>query len=384
MLLVCFAFQTRAAVAEDASHAEQQSAATGAIFFNWEANIWVINSDGSGLKQLFHFNPQEVHSSPSLSPNGNRIAYVNHRRLPGSPLLHPNVWDMNTDGSEITPLTGEQKRIFNTLAWSPDGRKLAAVSTLTDFDKHQQIKYLTSDIFQVNADGAGAKPLIHFPDPGIHVQDVAWSPDSRKIAFSWTRDGEDDQKRKGINYNIWVMDADGSHVIPLTRFTGITPWIWEIGWSPDSRRVTYTSNRALDGSDAGGRGFNIWVSNADGSGSLPLTRFRNVSCNHFSWSPDGSRLSFSSNDSLDGSDTGKGTVNLWVMKADGTSPVPLTRETAVGLRNDLPAWSPDGSLIAFVSCIGANKPCKLWIMNGDGAAARQLTEQNSAWFQWRQ
>jgi Tol biopolymer transport system component len=396
LLLMCLAAQSRAEHPAKAPSAEQPAPAE-AILFSSDGGLWVINSDQSGLKQLYHFKPNqayEVQAAVSVSPDGSRIAYVNYRRLEGSPLLHPNVWVMNADGSGVTPLTAEPKRHFGPLAWSPDGHKLAAVSLLTDFDEHKQIKYLTEDIFLVNADGSGAKSLIHFTDPGIHVQQVSWSPDGRKIAFFWTQDHEDDQKRKGLNENIWVMDADGSHVIPLTRFTGISPWIWgEIGWSPDSRRVTYISDRALDGSDVGGAGFNIWVSNADGSGSLPLTRFRKMfgTLNAFSWSPDGSRLSFSSNDSLDGSDTVNSSVNVWVMKADGSAPLPLTRETEIGLSNDRPAWSPDGSFIAFASCINptSDKPrrspgCKLSIMKEDGTGARQLTEQNAGWFQWRQ
>lgn len=389
MLLMCFSTQSIAEVSEDASSAEPPVEAR-AILFNSGRDLWVINSDGSGLKQLTHFKSDEARSHAYPSPDGNRIAYVNHRQLEGSPLLHPNVWVMNADGTGVMPLTAELKRMFGPIAWSRDGHKLAAVSTLTDFDEDKQIKYLTSDIFMVNTDGSGAKLLIHFTDPNIHVQSVSWSPDGRKIAFLWNRFLADEQKRKGSNENIWVMDADGSHVIPLTKFTGITPWIWEMGWSPDSRKITYTSSRALDGSDAGGGGFNLWVANADGSSSLPLTRFRNVTCNNFSWSPDGSRLSFSSNASLDGNDTATSFVNIWVVRADGSAPVPLTSETEIGLANDRPAWSPDGSFIAFASCINPTsaKPrlspgCKLSIMKADGMDARRLTDENIGAFYWR-
>lgn len=389
ILLMCLGTQTTAGAAERPSSPEQP-AAPGAILFISEGDLWVINSDGSGLKQLTHLKAAKIPSAAYQSPDGNRIAYVNHRRLEGSPLLHPNVWVMNADGSGVTPLTSEPKRMFGPLAWSHDGRKLAAVSVLTEFEEGKQIKYLTSDIFLVNADGSGAKLLIHFTDPGIHVQTVAWSPDGRKIAFLWNRFLDDSQMSKGLNENIWVMDADGSHVIPLTRFTGPSS-VREIGWSPDSRRVTYISSRAFDGSDGGAGGDNIWVSDADSSSSLPLTRFRHANCNNFSWSPDGSRLTFSSNDALDGSDKGTVFVNIWVMKADGSAPVPLTRETEIGLGNDRPAWSPDGAFIAFASCVNptSGKPrpspgCTLSIIKEDGTGARQLTEQQVGMVQWRQ
>jgi len=193
-----------------------------------------------------------------------------------------------------------------------------------------------------------------------------------------------------MTQNIWVMDADGSHAIPLTKLTENYPRIQEMAWSPDSQRVTYISSRALDGSDAGGRGSNIWVANADGSSSFPLTRFKHESINAFSWSPDGSRLTFSSTESLDGSDKDYN-VNVWVMKTDGSAPVPLTHETKFERSNDRTAWSPHGSLIAFVSCINSTsaKPrqpfsdCKLSVMKEDGTGARQLTEQNVLLFQWR-
>jgi Tol biopolymer transport system component len=392
ILLMCLGTQT-AGAAEGLSSPEQ-SATPGAILFTSDGDLWVINSDGSGLQQLTHLKAAKVLSAAYQSPDGNRIAYVNHRRLEGSALLHPNVWVMNADGSGVTPLTGELKRTFGPIAWSHDGRKLAAVSVLTDFGEDQQLKYLTSDIFLVNADGSGAKLLIHLTDPEIHVQSVSWSPDGRKIAFLWNRllYGDDHRTPKWLNENIWVMDADGSHVIPLTRFTGPSS-VREIGWSPDSRRVTYISSRAFDGSDAGAGRDNIWVSDADGSGSLPLTRFRSmfVTFNAFSWSPDGSRLSFSSNCSLDGSDTDSPSVNLWVMKADGSARVPLTRETEIGLGNDRPAWSPDGAFIAFASCVNptSGKPrpspgCTLWIIKDDGTGAKQLTEQKVGMLQWRQ
>ena len=254
---------------------------------------------------------------------------------------------MNADGSSVTPLTGDPNRVFEELAWSPDGRKFAVVSQLVELDKNKhQVNYLSKDILIVDADGSGARPLIQFKNPGIYHENVTWSPDGRKIAFlsNSPLDGHDDQKDHGINRNIWVMNADGSHAVPLTRFTGTSVRIWGMEWSPDSRKLAYISSRALDGSDAGGGRFNIWVMNVDGSGGLPLTRFTHARCNIFTWSPDGSRISFSSNAGLDGSDTDNGSVNIWVMKADGSLPVPLTRETEFWLRNDAPAWSPDGAI----------------------------------------
>ena len=392
MLLICFCTQIRAEGPEVAGSAEPHAEA-GAILFGSQGNLWIINSDGSGLKQVSNFKADDVSFSASWSPDGSKIAYLNYRLLESSPLRSLNIWVMNADGSSVTPLTGDPNRVFEELAWSPDGRKFAVVSQLVELDKNKhQVNYLSKDILIVDADGSGARPLIQFKNPGIYHENVTWSPDGRKIAFlsNSPLDGHDDQKDHGINRNIWVMNADGSHAVPLTRFTGTSVRVWGMEWSPDSRKLAYISSRALDGSDAGGGRFNIWVMNVDGSGGLPLTRFTHARCNIFTWSPDGSRISFSSNAGLDGSDTDNGSVNIWVMKADGSLPVPLTRETEFGLRNDAPGWSPDGAFIAFLSCINSTsaKPrlspgCNLSIMKADGTGARQLTDENVGAFHWR-
>lgn len=300
------------------------------------------------------------------------------------------VWVMNADGSGATPLPNDPKRVFHELAWSPDSRKIAGVSQLFDLDKDKQIKYLAHNIWVMNADGSGSMPLTRFTNPSTYIDGITWSPDGRKIAFLSNRplDGDDEKKPDIINRNIWVINADGSNAMPLTRFTGRNS-IFELKWTPDSRNLSYVSRRALDGSDANTSAYNIWLTKTDGSGSHPLTQFRNASCRTFSWSPDGTHLSFSTNASLNGGDVTIGGSNIWVMRADGSAPVPLTTAIAFESRNDYPEWSPDGSLIAFASCIDSTsaKPrsssyCAPWVTKVDGTGARQLSEQNVGRLAW--
>src|SRR5262245_11422851 len=63
-----------------------------------------------------------------------------------------------------------------------------------------------------------------------------------------------------------------------------------------------------------------------------------------------------------------GTTDLWVMNADGSSPVQLTNDAT---RESGPRWSPDGSKIAFAS--NASSPNDIWVMNADGSGATNLT-----------
>jgi TolB protein len=60
----------------------------------------------------------------------------------------------------------------------------------------------------------------------------AWSPDGKQVAFTTNRDG---------NYEIYVMNADGSDPRNLTRHRGQDNFP---AWSPDGKRVAFVSNRA--------------------------------------------------------------------------------------------------------------------------------------------
>ena len=99
-----------------------------------------------------------------------------------------------------------------------------------------------------------------------------WSPDGRHIAFSSWRDGDD--------YEIYVMEADGSNPRRLTTDSGFSPT-----WSPDGRYIAFSSWR--DGYSE------IYVMDADGSNPRRLT---DRSGDNYSptWSPDGRYIAFSS------------------------------------------------------------------------------------------
>lgn len=86
------------------------------------------------------------------------------------------------------------------------------------------------------------------------------------------------------------------------------------------------------------------------------------------WSPDGTKVAF-------GSDRAYGSTqysDIYVMNADGTG---LTRLTTDGASYD-PAWSPDGKKIAFVS-YRAGFPGGIYVMNADGTAQTMIESFNS-------
>jgi len=110
----------------------------------------------------------------------------------------------------------------------------------------------------MNADGSSQTRLTTNSASDFEQQ-PSWSPDGRKIAFTSTRDG---------NNQIYVMNADGSGP---TRLTTNSTGDFEPSWSPDGSKISFTSTRDLHSE--------IYVMNADGSGQTRLTTTNNVVLN---------------------------------------------------------------------------------------------------------
>jgi len=105
--------------------------------------------------------------------------------------------------------------------------------------------------------------------------------------------------------------------------------------------------------------------NADGTNPVRLTNDAASDVNP-AWSPDGSKIAFVT----DRDNTRDGHAEIYVMNADGTNPVRL----AGGLGAVQPAWSPDGSKIAFAGAYLCGGECyfALYLMNSDGSGVKEL------------
>jgi TolB protein len=365
----------------------------GSLAANAANNIWLMNSDGSNrapLTRITSFGADNVEQS--WSPDGSKLAFTSSRALDGSNSTNKNrthnVWVMNADGSGAVPLTKMQAVGAECVspAWSPDGRKLL-------FDSGRALdgsdaSGTGSNIWVMNADGSNAVPLTRLT--ASNNQRPVWSPDGSRVAFDSSRalDGSDNLNLNQT-FNIWVMNADGSGAFPLTRLTA-APSAGSLvaRWSPDSRKVAFESGRALDGSNnSNPNGVNVWVVNADGSAATPLTRLNasHAGAAGAAWSPDGTQLAFASSGALDVSNSGNGSTNIWVMRADGSSAKPLTKFNSSGLGADSAAWAPDGSKLAYVcncdlagnNAPNANSVANIWAINADGTGAGPLTRQTT-------
>jgi Tol biopolymer transport system component len=172
---------------------------------------------------------------------------------------------------------------------------------------------------------------------------ASWSPNGNQIVFSSARalNGTDAVNPNGVS-NLWVMNADGTAPVALTRQTASEVQSIGTQWSPNGSKIAFFSSRAVDGTDALGQANNVWIMNSDGSGATPFTRLTVANADSFDaiWSPDGSQLAFTSSRALDGSNatSTNRTPNIWLINSDGTNAMPLTRLTAAD--SHVLGWRP--------------------------------------------
>jgi TolB protein len=239
-------------------------------------------------------------------------------------------------GGRVTPLTHNHADDFGAV-WSPDGRRMAFVSS-RDGDP---------EIFVKNADGSGLRQLTR--NTALDFS-PAWSPDGRRLAFA--------SNAPGVETEIYRINADGTGRTRLTRtpqfVTDSTP-----AWSPDGRFIAFSSDRL------GVFNVEIFRMRADGTGVTRLTRTAdNIDDNAPDWSPSGARIVFSR--------TGPGgNADLYTMRPDGGDVRRLGGDPA--LDDVFAKWTGDGRVL-FQTFAGfdGTPPESIWIIDRDGTDRRRL------------
>ncbi len=183
-------------------------------------NIFVMQSDGSGLRQITSGEFQEV--DPAWAPDGSRIVFSSTRCCASDrSQSNYDLYTIRPDGSDLRHLISDSASDLSP-AWSPDGSRIAYVR-YEEGDRGWQI-------WTVSADGTDAGRVV---DNDRYNSVVAWSPDGDELAYV-TELGDRD-------YQIRVVRADGTH--ERTLFECSEPCIatgYTLAWSPDGTEIAFT------------------------------------------------------------------------------------------------------------------------------------------------
>lgn len=274
------------------------------VFSSWmdgNINLYVVNSDGTGEKQLTSVGIDVWAAFPSWSPDGTKIAFASYRTG------QAQIYIMNSDGSNQTLLTNAKNPYdgdtlsFTYSNWSPDGSKILS-------DNGWAVSGPVNDeggVYVFSTNTGGYTQLTHNTDD----KNAVWSPDGSKIAFFRT-----DSNAPDSSGDIYVMNSDGSGLTKLTEGDNNPTW------SPDGSKIAFTSSK-------GGNGTQLYSISTDGSEEINLVNSLNDAGTSLtpSWSPDGKKLVFEYES------------EIYFVNSDGSG----LKKVTTGAKAESAVWSPE-------------------------------------------
>ncbi|MCP9495360.1 MAG: protein kinase [Pyrinomonadaceae bacterium MAG19_C2-C3] len=330
---------------------------------------------------------RQIDNAVSFAPDGKRIAYFVIKSD------HERLMIADVDGANQREITRRRRPQFLTQeghpAWSPDGKRIAFAEGLRAAKRQMNIviyDLTTERETELFAAGwADIRHLAWLPDGGGLVMTARESTQDTKtqlyrVAYP---NGEvtpltDDQNAyAGISLarhangevnvltsvvkekaNIFVLDDESA-------FDGAKARQVTDGEDANNQGIAWTSDgRIVYGSNAGGKGYDIWITDADGNHRHQLTDDAMFDSDP-DVTPDNRFVIFSS-------PRGGGVHHLWRASLDGSN---LTQLTS-GMGEYYPNCSPLGGWIVYHR-LSAGDSISVWKITSDGGAPVQLTSKST-------
>lgn len=324
-----------AATSNQSAAPENASAGPGRIVFQLSSggDIMVVNPDGTGLRRLTHG------IDPALSPDGQTVAFTRWTGEDGA------LWLIDVNGDNERPVLGETKQAKHP-SWSPDGQRI-----VVNFQHEGRLdpKRICENLLEL----------------GGNIPDIAWNVDPDSI---------DVDIIDGMPYLCWTLPPDphwGLRVanMPPYQSAAAPP----NGMFEDVPSDTYAFGPEWDPANP----WRIVSSGLNGLVQLDVNRGEQWALTERredhtpTFSPGGRYIAVAFNN--------HGHYDIHRLNSDGSGRVSLT-QTPLWVtakpgeqklwNNVSPAWSPDGSQIAFLT--DRRGRWEIWVMNADGSNQRPM------------
>ncbi len=294
---------------------------------------------------------------PQISPDGKWVAYTVNRSDLKEDKSETQIWRISTDGGTPMPMTAKGNSASSP-RWSPDGKYLSFTASRGEG---------RSQVWLLDRNGGEAQQLT---DVKQGVQSHLWSPDGSKLALI-VRDPspedlpENKDKPKAKTPKPWVidrlqfkrdvagyLDRRRSHIfvfdVASKKLTQVTSGDFDDSqpaWSPDGKKIAFTSNRTQEPDS--NRNTDIFVVAADNSDQgKTLQRITDNPGSDASpaWSPDGKWIAYVT--VTDISKMWYATHFLAIVASAGGAPTVISQKTDRNVSG--PKFIGDGSSIAFI------------------------------------
>jgi Tol biopolymer transport system component len=174
------------------------------IVYISSGQIWRIRKDGAGGRMRIPGSGIGRDFAPNVSSEDRIVFCSIHEVSPG--VMRSVIWTCNMNGGELTQL----REGFYPM-WSPDGTKIVFT--------------FRGDIWMINSDGTELTQLTS--SKNINEVLPSFSDDGEKIVFASNRKADASQRVTSGDFNIWVMNSDGSEATQLTELKSWDSWpLW--------------------------------------------------------------------------------------------------------------------------------------------------------------
>lgn len=324
-----------------------------------------------------------------FSPDGSRLAYtVTRNDGPGRPLTQ--LWIMTmADGKSACIATGDEPS--NHPEWSPDGKWIAYSGSLGE----------KRGLMVARSDGTEKKFLASMEGTNSPLpttgRTIAWSPDSRHIAYVSAVPGPETAEATGdpiviTRYlykptaeegNTRFNDNKRLHIFVIDPGTGQTRQLTNgthyehsIEWSPDGKEIAFISNREQNEDQF--FNYDLFALNPLNGEIRRITATENAEYKPH-WSSDGKTIAYlATKRGLTDLETTMEDTHVWLVDANGSNRRELGR--AVDNRQGEPGWSPDGRSLLFT--VQERGSVRLYRMPAGGGTASRVIEEEGSVSAW--